>query len=234
MFLSPVRGKFCLVPYALLRHVPLHNHLGEAWIEKVSQVGDQLALQRELSSRNLRDYPHGQVDVEQLYPRIGSRDMADEILSIANAQRTLHDALHLVMVRAHVIWRTRGGVVQRGGESLATRFVKADRTDELDIDHIEIQGAVIRAPTRKLSEAVEHFEDEEDWTILHVITDPDLSIEIMADESITTKAHDLAWSFTDGMVEGIQREVDQGVGFEDAIRRLRILDGTSFARAMLR
>jgi hypothetical protein len=234
LFLGQVRGKFCVVPYALLRHVPLHNHLGEAWIEKVRQVDDQLALQHELSSRPLRGYPVEQVNVEQLYPKIANKHIADEILGIANSQRTLHDVLHLVMIRAQVVWRTKGGVVQRGGESLATRFIKADRTDELDIDHTEIAGAVIRAPTKRLSEAVEHYEDEEDWTILHLITDPDLSLDIMTDETIKTAAHDLAWSFTDGLVEGIQAEVNQGVGFEDAIRRLRVMDSTSFVRSMLR
>lgn len=222
------------MPFVLLRHAPAHGHLGEAWIVKVRQIDNPVLLAQELEKADLRGYPPAHVDVERTYRRLAPLQIK-EMETVANGMRTLHDFVHLVMIKGEIQWRTQStkGIVQRGGESLANRLTKADEygSENLQIEKISVEGTVATTSTRSLVEAIDHFADVEDWTVLYLFSDP----ECTGAEDEETKIGKEAILWSDLIIENIQKQVDAGAQLEEAIRKAGIVrDKHLFLRSYLR
>lgn len=213
------------MPYVLLRHVPVRGRRARCWLAKVPELPVDLNL---LSADYRTHVPASQIVIENSYEHL-SQVQIQNVIDIAKSRRDLWWPVFMVAAKLLLTYEfvpefkvPSDFSEKSGGESFMDKVSRRNLVRFTRVKDMKCKVDIIEVDEANFKRAVEDIVDNQDFTILQLFSDPDRN-----------KSEQESVEWADQVEPEIQRQLNEGVQWEMAIRAVQVNDSTSFRRADL-
>lgn len=220
------------MPYLLLRHAPLLSRKADCWLVEVDQLfNDERDHLLQLSDLQRKGHRVAEIRVECAFVTLPNATKTKVVRSALELRDIWWPAFFIVC-QLDTTYEIKDSFRQnpklkrfpaKGGQDLASRVCKANLSQALEVSETKAVVYYAEVDGHCFAQAVEDIEDRKDHKIVQLITNPD-----------AVQGEKVASEWCEELEKELQKMLDMGVTWEDAILKLRVDDSSLFVRSQVR
>jgi len=210
-----------------MRHTPLREKKADCWLIEVPGIeGNPVELIRRLSEKQLNYYSMNEVVIENKYLELTERQIQN-VLSSAKKLRDFWWPAFLIVASLEVTYeflphlREKLGTfgLESGGEEFLSKVSKRNLSHGVRISDTRASVQVVEVDEPVFRLALQDILDQQEKHILQVLTDPD-----------SDKCRQNSSEWAESLETELQKQLDNGVQWEDALSILQVNESSLFRR----